>query len=270
MRRAPAAAAPQQRSEYEIPSGATSLFNVGACVPRRRPPRAPVTTARKVPQWLFLSHLFNDILLADKSAMGASGTSTRTSAARRILLMAAASSASWLMILFTVSFFKNRGLEAEVRTAAQDLAAGPPPAADLAPADQLRKLENLRQAVERLQGYQRDGAPFSYRMGLFVGNDLYPEARRIYFARFQQLLLAPTQAAMAQNLKALPPKPPGPDYNATYDELKAYLITTSNHDKSTKTFLPPVLVKWWTNGRTGGPGAHAAGPQAVRLLLPGS
>jgi type VI secretion system protein ImpL len=247
---APAAAAPQQRAEYEIPSGATGLFNVGSVRPQAQAAAAPVTTARKVPQWLFLSHLFNDILLADKAAMGASGSSTKTSAARRILLMAAAALCFVAMILFTVSFFKNRGLEAEVRTAAQDLAAGPPPAADLAPTDQLHRLENLRQSVERLQGYQRDGAPFTYRMGLFVGNDLYPEARRLYFARFQQLLLAPTQASMVQNLKALPPKQPGPDYNATYDELKAYLITTSNHDKSSKSFLPPVLVKWWTNGKT--------------------
>jgi type VI secretion system protein ImpL len=246
----PAAAAPQQRSEYEIPSGATSLFNVGAARAQAQAAASPTTTARKVPQWLFLSHLFNDILLADKSAMGASGSSTKTSAARRILLIAGAALCFLAMIFFTLSFFKNRSLEAEVKTAAQDLASGPPPAADLAPADQLRKLEGLRQSVERLQGYRRDGAPLFYRMGLFVGNDLYPEARRLYFARFNQLLLAPTQAGIAQNLKALPPKPPGPDYNATYDELKAYLITTSNHDKSTLSFLPPVLVKWWTNGKT--------------------
>jgi type VI secretion system protein ImpL len=249
----PSAAAPQpqQSSDYEAAAGATSLFKVGAARAQAQAAAAsPMATARKVPQWLFLSHLFNDILLADKSAMGASGTSTRTSGARRMLLMAAAALCLLLMIVFTVSFFKNRGLEAQVKTAAQDLAGGPPPAGDLAPADSLRKLENLRQAVERLQGYQRDGAPLGYRMGLFVGDDLYPEARRIYFARFQQLLLAPTQAAMVQNLRALPPKPPGPDYNATYDELKAYLITTSNHDKSTKTFLPSVLVNWWTSGKT--------------------
>ena len=32
-----------------------------------------------------------------------------------------------------------------------------------------------------------------YRWGLFVGDDLYPEARRVYFARFKQLLFAQTQ-----------------------------------------------------------------------------
>ncbi len=244
-----AAAAAPQRGEYEPPSGATSLFNAAAMRAQMQQAAAPVTTTRKVPQWLFLSHLFNDILLADKSAMGASGASIKTSASRRILLMLAASLCFIAMIFFTLSFFKNKGLETQVQSAAGDLASAPPPIAELAPVDDLRKLENLRQAVERLEGYQRDGAPLGYRMGLFVGNDLYPEARRIYFARFQQLLLAPTQIAMVQNLKALPPKPPGPDYNQTYDELKAYLITTSNHDKSTKTFLPPVLVKWWTNGR---------------------
>ena len=52
---------------------------------RRRRPPPPVGATRKVPQWLFLSHLFNDVLLADSAAMGASGSSVKTGFARRAL-----------------------------------------------------------------------------------------------------------------------------------------------------------------------------------------
>ena len=86
-------------------------------------------------------------------------------------------------------------------------------------------------------------------MGLYVGDDIYPEARRVYFDRFRQLLFGQTQDGILSNLRTLPVAP-GPDYGPTYDALKAYLITTSHHDKSTKAFLSPVLMRWWTANRT--------------------
>ena len=48
----------------------------------------------------------------------------------------------------------------------------------------------------------------------------------------------------------LPATPaPTDDYGAAYDTLKAYLITTAHHDKSTRLFLSPVLVKHWLIAR---------------------
>jgi type VI secretion system protein ImpL len=88
------------------------------------------------------------------------------------------------------------------------------------------------------------------RWGLYVGDALYPDVRRIYFQHFRKLLFAQTQAALLQTLFALPVAP-GPNdlYGPVYDTLKAYLLTTSNHDKSTRLFLSPVLLKAWTAGR---------------------
>ncbi len=55
------------------------------------------------------------------------------------------------------------------------------------------------------------------------------------------------------SLLALPDAPPAnaPNdaYEKTYSELKAYLITTSYHDKSTKEFLTPVLMSHWVDSR---------------------
>ncbi len=247
---APVAAAQPQQGGYGAVSGATGIFSAGGRpAPGNVPAPPPVVGTRKVPQWLFLSHLFHDVLLADKAALGASGASTKTSGARRILLAAGAAVCLLLAICFTVSFFKNRALETDVRDAARGIAGGESAGADLASLDSLRRLETLRQSVATLATYRREGAPLGYRWGLYIGDDLYPEARRVYFERFRQLLFAPTRDRMVQYLGGLPATP-GPEYGPTYDALKAYLIVTSHHDKSTRLFLSPVLMKWWTGLRT--------------------
>jgi len=245
---APVQAAQQQAASYGAPAGATGIFRVGANQPMQAPQQV-AAGSRKVPQWMFLGQFFTGVLLADRTAMGASGASTKTSGARRILFAVAASICLLFAIFFTVSFFKNHGLESQVRDAAKGIGSGEAVGADLASVDSLRKLDTLRQSVETLTYYHREGAPLMYRWGLYVGDDLYPEARRLYFARFKQLLLAQTQTNTLAFLNGLPASAP-PEYSTTYDALKSYLITTSNHDKSTKAYLAPVLMKWWQNGRT--------------------
>ena len=234
---------------YGSASGATGIFTVGAIAPAPAQAAAPVLSTRKVPQWLFLSHFFNDILLADRAAMEASGASTRTSGARRLLFLAAAFVCLVLITGTAVSFFRNHALETRIREAALGISSGDSAGTDLASVDGLRKLDTLRQSLETVVQYRHEGAPWSYRWFLYVGDDIYPEARRIYFDRFKQLLFGQTQNNIVQSMRGLPATP-GPEYGPTYDGLKAYLITTSHHDKSTKLFLSPVLVKWWLNGRT--------------------
>ena len=69
-----------QRSPFEAAGSATGIFRAG--IPTAPPPMAAAPLggggARKVPQWVFLSHLFNDVILRDYAALGASGSSTKT------------------------------------------------------------------------------------------------------------------------------------------------------------------------------------------------
>ena len=171
---------------------------------------------------------------------------------RRVLAAGVAGLFLIWSIGMTVSYFRNRALEARVTDAARGIGRGETGGAgqQLPSRDALERLDKLRETVELLSQYERDGAPWSLRWGLYVGGDLYPPARRLYFIRFQQLLFGSTQAALVDTLRKLPPKP-GPDdqYKPTYDTLKAYLITTSNHEKSTREFLSPLLLDRWTAGR---------------------
>jgi type VI secretion system protein ImpL len=197
---------------------------------------------------VFLGHLFHDVILADRVAMGASGSTTQANTLRRVLLASAAVLCLIFAIGFLASYGNNRRLESDAIQAASDIPAAELTPANLASVEALRKLETLRQSVERLGTYERQGAPMSFRWGLYTGTELYPELRKVYFKRFHQLLLLPIQSTMLHTLQTLPPTS-GPPRGPTYETLKAYLITTSNHEKSTRLFLSPVLRDRWTAGR---------------------
>ena len=242
---------------YDTSSSATGLFKAGM-QQGAAPSAAPVGQTRKVPQWVFLTHLFNDVLLADSAAMGASGAGTKSGSARRLLFIAGSVVCLLLCTAFTVSFFRNRALETEARDAAVGISSAESSGQNLASLDALRKLETLRQSLAQLVDYRHNGAPWSYKWGLYTGDAMYPEVRKIYFERFRQLLFLQTQGAILENLRGLPLSGQGPEYQPTYDALKAYLITTSHHDKSTGGFLAPVLTRWWAQNR---------GPDADRIAL---
>src|SRR5205807_4876083 len=71
-----------------------------------------------------------------------------------------------------------------------------------------------------------------------------------YFDRFSNLLFAETQGKLLSSLRNVKERPDATDtYESTYNPLKAYLITTSHPDRSTKDFLPPILYKTWTSGK---------------------
>ncbi|HUB32261.1 MAG TPA: type VI secretion protein IcmF/TssM N-terminal domain-containing protein, partial [Bryobacteraceae bacterium] len=239
-----APAAPQANPAAAGQLGATVIF--GARGGQAPAPQRVVGT-RKVPQWLFLGHFFSDLLLADPVAKSAAGGSARASMPRCVLLGAAAALCLFYSIALAISYGNNRALANRVISASQGIAAADT-SAGVASLDSLQRLESLRQTLATLGDYKLNGAPWGDRWGLYAGNDYYPDARQLYFVHFRRLLLAPTQATIVESLAGLPPAP-GPGYGPTYDSLKAYLITTSNPDKSTRAFLAPVLLDRWSASR---------------------
>ncbi len=242
---APVAAQVQQPQTAGM--GATGMFrNKSGQQPAAGAKR--VVGTRKVPQWLFLGHFFNNLLLSDATAKSASSTSIKANAPRRLLLIAASAICLLYSAALTMSFIQNRALESKVRMAAAGIAPVEATGLTVASLDSLQRLENLRQSLDTLTSYSRKGAPWSYRWGLYTGNKLLPDTRRIYFENFRRLLLAQTQNVIVGALNSLP-LTPGPEYGPTYDSLKSYLVTTSNHDKSVRPFLSPILVNRWSANR---------------------
>jgi type VI secretion system protein ImpL len=206
---------------------------------------------RQVQQWLFLGHVFNDVLLKDTAALGASAASTKVSFWRRALLATAAAAGIILTIGFLVSFFGNNAIESRVETSARAIQFSPVPDSQLASQDQLQQLDALRQSLDVLTTYEQKGAPLHLRWGLYMGDRVRQAGLAVYFRRFHQLLLASTQDSMRQSLARLPLTPgQGDAYSPVYNTLKAYLVTTADSDKASCSFLTPVLMEKWAGGRS--------------------
>ena len=92
--------------------------------------------------------------------------------------------------------------------------------------------------------------------GLYKGNDIRDDVRKIYYAKFRQLLFGATQSQMLTSLQRTPAAPgQNDDYSPPYDTLKSYLLTTSEwkrtSDAGLQTFLSSRLDSRWVNQRDG-------------------
>jgi type VI secretion system protein ImpL len=231
-----------------VDAGATRVFSFSAAqqaapAPLRR------SSSRKVAQWAFLPHFFTRLVLSDKTALESSRASTKVSGVKRVLIACLCAVLGLYMVLLTISFFNNRDLEQRAAAAAKHvpLITGK----DVASVADLQTIDQLRQVLVELDGYHKDGAPLMYRWGIYRGEAIRTATCHAYGQRFYRLLLAQTQANIVARLSALPVKAsPTDEYQASYKPLKAWLITTSNPDKSTTDFLPPVLETEWMANRT--------------------
>jgi type VI secretion system protein ImpL len=254
--------AQQQQLSAPMDAGATRIFSLAGA--QNQPAPAPTFRrggSRKVPQWVFLPHLFSKILLADKSALETSRSSTRTNILRRVLLACTCVVILTVLLFATISFFKNRHLEERVAVAAATQVS-PVSSGTVAARGDLETLEKLRAVLDELDGYRQDGPPLLDRMGLYRGEALYPIACQAYTSKFRSLLLAPTQENILNKLRALPAAPsPESDYSATYRPLKAYLITVSNPNpdspQDTVEFLSPALLAEWPGSASPDPAVAA-------------
>jgi type VI secretion system protein ImpL len=230
-------------------AGATRMFSVQQARAVSAP-QTPQVVSQKVAQWCFLPKLFPIAILQDRSALASTSTSGRTHTFRRIVFGTVSLLLLIYLVCLIVSYGNNSKLQHDIASAANALPTRTVPATSLASAQDLTALNQLRMALVQLENYRQQGPPLTYRWGLYHGDQVLEAARHIYFDRFQRLLLTNTQNNLMTALNALPATPQqGADYGAAYNPLKAYLITTTNPDKSTAEFLTPVLMQYWQNGR---------------------
>jgi len=235
-----------QAGAVSFDAGATRIFTGFGASMASAPAPMPFATSRKVPHWTFLTQLFNEVIVKDRVALAASRVSSRVNLLRRILLAGTTAIATICIAGFAISFARNHALKSELRAAVADLQSVPAGASPQPSFTDLQKLDRLRLDLVKILSYRHDGVPWGMRWGLYVGNDIYADAKKSYFLRFQQLLFADAQGRLLSDLRALPEKPEANDsYESNYNKLRAYLITTSNHDKSTREFLSPILLSAW-------------------------
>jgi type VI secretion system protein ImpL len=243
---------PQAAQVQHFEAGATQVFSLSALQQQQAAvPQQPVGGgSRKIAQWVFLPYLLSKLVLGDKTALESSRASTKVSGVKRVLWAGLGALIFAYLVLLTISFFNNKGLEDSISTAAARPISRLADGAIASLAD-LQNLDQLRQSLVQLDGFHNNGAPLMYRWGLYKGDALYLAACHAYGQRFRTLLLSPTQTNIITKLTAVQsPPPPEADYNSTYRPLRAYLTTTSNPEKSTSDFLPAALKDEWQSSRT--------------------
>ena len=246
------------QSEVEVPmvrdAGATQFLNLSMLRARTAAQTAsPVLTSARVPQWTFLPRLLPEAILGDKEALAPTRQSAPARLFRRILFGSLALVCAIITILILVSYSNNAAIEHRIRDDARALPVSGAESGAVPPVADLRALDDLRSNIVQLEGYERDGRPFTYGLGLYQGAKVEERARAIYFERFRTMFLNPTQAGFLKFLQSLPDAPPAnsdtASYLAAYNPLKAYLITTSHPEKSQTNFLTPVFLQYWVASR---------------------
>jgi type VI secretion system protein ImpL len=239
--------------EASFNPNATVVF--GAGMRAQQAPVSRASTSRKIPEWVFVSQLFNEVILKDRVALSASGFSSRVSLLRRVAFATLGTIALIFAMGWLVSFIGNASLEQRVKLAAQDVRAMQTAPGQQAPSmDQLQRLDRLRQELQTVGDYNRNGVPFHLRWWLYSGQDIFGPARQLYFERFREVLFGETEDRMRNILLASKAKPAENDsYQIPYNDLRAYLITAGFWKYSTRDFLSPVLMKHWLENRTTAP-----------------
>lgn len=222
---------------------ATSVFR-----PIAGPAAAPASPVagggRKKPEWVFLTGLVQDVVLADSFAMGVTRGGARISALRRALAGVGVGIAALLVIALTVSFIRNRSLQNSVARAMSMATALPAATVAVPTTQQLVTLDSLRERVDLLSTNFHGRAPFSMRWGLYSGDQLYGPARALYFDKFKKLLYDSTRAGLLRATRTLL-TPNAPGYDSSYRLLRTYLVTTDESARSTPDDVGLPLVNAW-------------------------
>jgi type VI secretion system protein ImpL len=250
---AAAAAPPVAPAAGSGPVDATRVFRLQDVQGFQRPPTAPaVGGSRRVPQWLFHERVFRDVILADQVARAVTGGGSRVNLLRRVALGAGVLVSGALLVLTLASFFGNRALQGEARGAMEGVLGVTSVEPELPSLELLGRMDALRSIGSRLREYEQDSPPLRLRMGLYQGGRVLDEVRRVYFGALDRLVLQRAFTLIGGELAALPEVPDAAsEYGRSYDALKAWLIMAGHPDRSTASFLTPVLRDRWLGGRSG-------------------
>ncbi len=232
---------------------ATSLFNLQdyqkkmGLSPQEQQSSSEPTVAR----WSFVAELFHRVILADRLDALAGFRHRKLDLYRRIAFGTAAAVGLLLCFAFLRSWLGNRELLSNVKAASEAGYSFQPAPLAVPSLDDLRALDGLRQQLETLLDYERNGPPLRMRWFLYSGNRVLPAAYNLYFQRFRQMFFDDFHAKLVADLGRLPAVSDGSvAYGTAYDDLKGYRMITSCKCKPDKGFLAPLLFGEWDSGRS--------------------
>ncbi len=220
----------------------------------------------------FTEKLFRDVILRDKDLV-------RTFLEQRqkppilgwLITLLGATLVLVFLILTGVSLSNNNTLlkaDADIGSAVLNIVradgnANPLSKTPDAAAREVEAIERLRQAMDELDRYDRNGAPIYLGMGLYSGNTIYKGDEKtkgllnIYYNAIGRRYMDPTVRRVEDELRKFAAGPAFPDSNKltpqdedllgkNYDLLKVYLMLSDKYrDKSNDTDIVNTLKEFW-------------------------
>lgn len=227
--------------------------------PGRRAP-APEEQAPSAKPY-FLQTLFPRVIFADRPLVTLSvDTRLRRRLWLDIAFFATLTVCAVLLVGMTFSFLRNLTLIDSTQRAAQRVME---PSWDGRSAPDLMALDQLRDRVAELDRYHKTRPGWGLRWGLYTGDDLADESRRVYFRRLRDTFVKPTFAAIQQKLSAFSSGSETPSgYDEFFSDLEAYLMMTEP-SRSNASFLNNTLATPWK--QTAPQGAEGLALQQLRF-----
>jgi type VI secretion system protein ImpL len=195
----------------------------------------------------FAVDLFHKVVLRDPLGRLTAVRNVRTDKRRRILAISVVCACCILVGCFAGSWWGNLRLLTNVERATPPASLhtagnGSPAMSDF------QSMEQLRLALQPLLEYDRNGAPWRLRWGLYSGGRVLERAYDVYFQLFQRYFLNKTRNILQAQLQELAPRKSTASYDGVYDDLKAYRMITSGACPADASFLAPVFFQTWSSG----------------------
>jgi type VI secretion system protein ImpL len=195
-----------------------------------------------IPKWMFLADLFHNVVLKDRSGNVSPRMNTREQEYRNLALAGAGAALLILCVVWANAWRNNRNLLNSVQAAVESVHLSP--SESEFNTETLADLDSLRSSLATLLEYDRQGAPWSYRWGLYAGHSVTADLDGLYFNRFRRIFLDPLLNSMTAQFLGLASTNPVED--DVYSLLKSYRMITSEACKPDSEFLNSALFPAWS------------------------
>ncbi|MET0389878.1 MAG: type VI secretion system membrane subunit TssM [Polyangiales bacterium] len=210
----------------------------------------------------FLHDLFMQVIFADRDVASASERELRRQRRKRLLLTAALSAVSLAVgIIPGMAWSRNAYVLARIDAAVDEweLPGREPTAA----AQKLERLEPLRERVETLNRYEREGVPLSMRLGMYHADQLVEPLQRYYGNLLRRELVQPVIGDDLQHMTDFglrfmtmrAAKPKEDEQADLYDRLKLHLLLSRPTQRAEPAlvgapaeWVTAQLVERWMQG----------------------
>ena len=202
----------------------------------------------------FIERLLKNVMFSESGLAGVNRRfELKMAAAQGGAYIAMAAVAVIGVLVWSVSYSRNRNYVEEVRADVEKLRAAPLTPAEVSLTAALPRLDAVRAVDLSANRFAEDGAPWSMRWGLFQGGGLGDAARDAYVRELGGALLPRIEGMLRQRLLEYAPRP-----ERLYDYLKAYLML-GEPDHFDKDFFSAVVQEEWSS-------AYAASPDLATAL----